>query len=256
MALWKIQDCRPMATNQEEESELVTSGNDPSGMEEVTDLDVAYDELEGMKQRLILLRNKILVPESDGFQDDFDDQEVEIGLTPESQQLLELHRHKCQLVLRVQEAKQHLDDSRKELKELDDWTCQLQSRINQARRKLVQFKEFKLRVKHQFGMCIERWEHHKTHKVDCTTFRRVMEEHVHKAENIRKSVLPLKCHKTNRDRISLELMMLRVFLHNLFGSMVKDFEFFCRHIDCIGSSPRLPATPSNSLYSIFQEASK
>jgi len=37
----------------EDESDLLTSGKDPSGLEEETDLDMAYEELEAMKQRLI-----------------------------------------------------------------------------------------------------------------------------------------------------------------------------------------------------------
>ncbi|XP_016940345.4 uncharacterized protein [Drosophila suzukii] len=241
----------------EDESDLLTSGKDPSGLEEETDLDMAYEELEAMKQRLILLRSQILSPKPDKCQD----LKVQEVLSPERLQLQELRRQKFQLICRFQEAEQHLKDTRLELQELEDWRCQLQSRILQMNRQVSQFEKFRPRVIHQFGLCLERWEHQKTHKMDCATFRKEMEAQVHRTDNTRKSEVPLKCHQHHRHQIRMELIMLRVFVHNLFEAMVSDFRFFCRQLSINFTresverpSPKLADTPSNSFCSFDAES--
>ncbi|EDV59731.1 uncharacterized protein LOC6541827 [Drosophila erecta] len=244
MSTSKTGQCRApgiLQLEEQEESDLLTSGRDPSDAEEETDLDAAYDELEEMKQRLIALRNKVVITNPDVCQ------ELKVR---EGGALQQLRDQKCQLICRLQEVTQHLEDSQKELKELETWCCQLQYRIQQANRQLDQFEDFKLRVIHQFGLCIERWEHQKTHKIDCATYRKEMEAHVHHADNSRKSVVPLKCHKSFRRRIRIELLLLRVFLHNLFETMVSDFKFFGRHMSINFSiepvhitSTKVPETP-------------
>jgi len=210
----------------EDESDLLTSGKDSSGLEEETDLEMAYEELEAMKQRLILLRSQILSPKPDKCQD----LKVQEVLSPERLQLQELRRQKFQLICRFQEAEKHLKDTRLELRELEDWRCQLQFRILQMNRQVSQFEKFRPQVIHQFGLCLERWEHQKTHKMDCATFRKEMEAQVHRTDNTRKSEVPLKCHQHHRHQIRMELIMLRVFVHNLFEAMVSDFRFFCRQL--------------------------
>lgn len=230
MSAWKIAPCRAPGIpklDEQEESDLVSSGIDPSDAEEETDLDAAYDELEEMKQRLITLRNKIIITNPDACQDP---RKIRDLWTPEGGELQELRDQKCQLICQLQEATQHLKDSQNELKELETWRCHLQSRIHQAKRQLSQFENFKLKVIHQFGLCIERWENQKTCKLDCTTYRKEMAAHILHADNSRKSVVYQKCHKSYRRRIRVELMLVRVFLHNLFEAMVNDFRFFSRHM--------------------------
>ncbi|XP_016957958.2 uncharacterized protein LOC108029966 [Drosophila biarmipes] len=259
-SLNKMADCRApgiLNLNLEEESDLLTSGKDPSGLEEETDLEMAYEELEGMKQRLILLRSQILSPKPDRCQD----MKVQEDFRPERLQLQELRRRKCELICRFQEADRHLKDVRLELQELDDWRCLLQSRILQIKRQLAQFENFRPRVIHQLGLCLERWEHQKTHKMDCAVFRKEMEAQVHSSDNSRKSVVSLKCHQRHRQQIRQELAMLRVFVHNLFEAMISDFQFFCRQLSInftrdsrgIDTSPRCPETPSNSVCSLDPE---
>ncbi|XP_039478874.1 uncharacterized protein LOC120443699 [Drosophila santomea] len=249
MLTWNKAQCRApgiVKLDEQEESDLLTSGRDPSDPEEETDLDTAYDELEEMKQRLIALRNKIIITNPDVCQD----MGVREHWPPERGELQELRHQKCQLFCRLREVTQHLEDSQNELKELEAWCCQLQSRLHQANRQINSFEDFKLKVIHQFGLCIERWEHQKTHKMDCATYRREMEAHVHHADNSRKSMVSHKCHKSFRRRIRIELLLLRVFLHNLFESMVSDFKFFSRHMSInfsIGSvhitTPKVSETP-------------
>ncbi|KAH8348469.1 hypothetical protein KR084_007852, partial [Drosophila pseudotakahashii] len=229
MSTWKIADCRAaglLKLNFDDESDLLTSGKDPSGVEEATDLDAAYEELEEMKQRLIQVRSKILNTKTESCQD----QKVQENFSPQRQQLIELRRQKCQLICRLKKVKNHLGATQKELEELEAWHCLLQSRIRQMNRQLSQFAEFRPRVIGHFGLCIERWEHQKTHKMDCTTFRREMESHVNHADNTRKSMVSMKCHQRNRRQIRVELAMLRILLHNLFEAMVSDFQFFCRQL--------------------------
>ncbi|XP_017001512.3 uncharacterized protein [Drosophila takahashii] len=259
METWKIADCRApglLKLNLEDESDLLTSGKDPSGLEEATDVDAAYDELEDLKQRLIQLRSQILNLKPDSCED----QKVPENFSPQRQQLLELRRQKCQLICRLKEVKSHLKDTHKELEELEGWRCLLQSRIKKMNFQLSQFAEFRPRVIGHFGLCIERWEHQKTHKMDCATFRREMESHVNHADNTRKSLVSMKCHQRNRKQIRVELAMLRILLHNLFEAMVSDFQFFCRQLSINFTrepvditSPNVPRTPTNSVSSFEAE---
>ncbi|XP_033153499.1 uncharacterized protein LOC117136620 [Drosophila mauritiana] len=262
MSAWKIAPCRAPGLpklEEQEESDLLSSGIDSSDAEEETDLDAAYDELEAMKQRLIALRNKIIVTNPDACQD----LKVRELWSTGGGELQELRDQKCQLICRLQEVTQHLKDSQNELKELEGWRCHLQSRIHQAKRQLSQFGDFKLKVIHQFGLCLERWEHQKTCKVDYTTYRKEMEAHILHADNVRQSVVHQKCHKSYRRRIRFELMLIRVFLHNLFEAMVNDFKFFSRHMSINfsigsipGTDPTAPETPINTVSSSDQESRK
>ncbi|XP_052841803.1 uncharacterized protein LOC128255924 [Drosophila gunungcola] len=259
MTTWKLPECRAVGLLAlEEESDVLTSGNEPTGGEEEPD---AYEELEEMKQRLILLRGKILSPELSRCQDVGDRKELTTR-TPESQQLELLRRQKCLLQCRLKEAKRHLEQTSREVKELEDWRCLLQSRILEIERKLSQFVEFKPRAIHHFGLCIERWEHLKSNKIDSTTYRQKMQAQALHADNSRKCVVPMNCHKNTRQLLRGELMMLRIFLHNLFEAMVSDFRFFCRQMSInftrlpsIDSpSPSSAETPTNSVASFEVEA--
>ncbi|KAI8037187.1 hypothetical protein M5D96_009936 [Drosophila gunungcola] len=238
MTTWKLPECRAVGLLAlEEESDVLTSGNEPTGGEEEPD---AYEELEEMKQRLILLRGKILSPELSRCQDELTTR------TPESQQLELLRRQKCLLQCRLKEAKRHLEQTSREVKELEDWRCLLQSRILEIERKLSQF----------------RWEHLKSNKIDSTTYRQKMQAQALHADNSRKCVVPMNCHKNTRQLLRGELMMLRIFLHNLFEAMVSDFRFFCRQMSInftrlpsIDSpSPSSAETPTNSVASFEVEA--
>ncbi|XP_017129257.1 uncharacterized protein LOC108147341 [Drosophila elegans] len=244
MTTWKIPECRAVGLLPlEEESDVLTSGNEPTGGEEEPD---AYEELEEMKQRLILLRSKILRPELSRCQD-VDDQKDLTTRTPERQQLELLRRQKYLLQCRLKEAKMHLEETSREVKELEDWRCLLQSRILEIKRKLSQFVEFMPRVKHHFGLCIERWEYLKSNKIDSTTYRQKMQAQALHADNSRKCVVPMSCHKNTRQHLRMELMMLRVFLHNLFEAMVSDFRFFCRQMNInFTRLPSIDTTPTNS----------
>ncbi|XP_044317828.1 uncharacterized protein LOC108050924 [Drosophila rhopaloa] len=257
MSTWKLDECRAIGLLKlEDESEVLTSGNEPSGREEMTD---AYEELEEMKQRLILLRHKILGSQPEKCQD-MGDHKDSTGRTRESLQLEELRRQKCVLKCRLKEATEHLEDTSREIEELENWRCLLQSRILQMKRKLAQFEEFKPRVIHQFGLCIERWEQQRIIKIDCATYREKVHAQIVHADNSRKCVVPMNCHKHNRQYIRVQLLLLRVFLHNLLDAMVSDFQYFCREMSITftrgivdNPSPKIAETPTNSIASLDVE---
>lgn len=233
---WNGGDCRAPGLAEiepeEEESELFSSGPEPTVGEEMEDLDGAYDELELIKQRLLQLRDILLPPQRDRCYQQQEEQEKEDTSfkSQESLQLIELRRQNCQMRCKLSTAYEHLNSSRQQIKELEGWRCLLQSRIQKMNQQLTKFEEFKVRAIHHFALCIERWEHQKTTKVDHVAYRNRMQKVVSHADNSRQCLVPLHCHKATRHHIRMELMLLRVFLHNLFEAMVNDFRFFCRQM--------------------------
>ncbi|KAH8279356.1 hypothetical protein KR026_007744 [Drosophila bipectinata] len=233
---WNGGECRapglPETEPEVEETELLSSGAEPSVGEEIEDLDGAYEQLELIKQRLLQLREILLPPQKDKCYQQQEEQEREDTSfkTQESLQLIELRRQNCQMRCKLATSYEHLNSTRKQIKELEGWRCLLQSRILDMSKQVTQFEEFKIRAIHHFALCIERWEQQKTTKVDHVTYRNRMQKVVYHADNCRQVLVPLHCHMAAREHVRMELMLLRAFLHNLLEAMVSDFRFFCRQM--------------------------
>ncbi|KAH8267118.1 hypothetical protein KR018_008135, partial [Drosophila ironensis] len=233
---WPTSECRapglpPELSGEEEESEVQTSGSDPVGAEEMHDLDGAYEELEQMKQRLLELRKLLLNPAPTQCEKDYEGDREDVSFkTFESLQLVELRRKNCQLRCQLKDLVQHLHNWRKEFAELEGWRCELRTRIQKMDKQLTDFDKFKVRAIEHFGLCIERWEQMKTSKLSNTDYQKRMREVVAHADNSRRSLVSLKCHKVTRHHIRSDLSQIRIILHNLFDAMMNDFRYFSRQM--------------------------
>ncbi|KAH8373029.1 hypothetical protein KR009_010582, partial [Drosophila setifemur] len=231
-SMWNLGECRALGLlrvqTEEEVSEVLSSGSEPNEEEETTDLDEAFDELEQIKQRLLQMRDKLLPPSANNCRTAGQANQENVSFNgPETLQLVELRRHNSQLKCQLRDMTEHLNSTRKELKELESWRCLLQTRIQKMNKQLALFAAFKPLATHHFGLCIERWEQLKIHKVGQFTYRERMQTLVNHADNSRKTLVSLHCHKSIRQQIRMELMLLRLFLHNLFEAMVSAFRFIC-----------------------------
>ncbi|SPP73093.1 uncharacterized protein LOC117578461 [Drosophila guanche] len=269
--MWNYGECRAPGLQQQEQSEeILSSGTEPTASvgeeEQQLDLEALYDELEAWKQRLWQLRSKLVVSpkqpcEAQAALEDTD----ESFLTIESRQLVALRRQNCVLRCQLQSMAAHLKDSRKELKEMDAWRCLLTTRIQRLRKELDVFGEFQLRAIHHFGLCIERWEQHKACKVENNVYRRRMRELIQHIDGSRVQLVPMHCHRQTSQHLRSEIVQTRIFLHNLYESMLAHLRFFHRqfsvkthvvppdtHTSFVSNSP---SSPANSLRSEFRDSS-
>ncbi|XP_022225625.2 uncharacterized protein LOC111076237 [Drosophila obscura] len=268
--MWNYGECRAPGLPQEE-SEILTSGPEPTCTggeeEEQRDLDALYDELEAFKQRLWVLRSKLVTSPKDQCEAqaalaDTD----ESFFTAQSRQLVALRRQNCVLRCQLQLMAAHLNDSRKELKEVDGWRCLLATRIQRMRRELDIFEEFKLQAIHHFGLCIERWEQHKACKMDNIVYQQRMRLLIQHIDGRRVQLVPIHCHRQTCQQFRTEIIQTRIFLLNLFESMLNHFSFFNRQFSVktyfvetdIQKSiiSNAPSSPPNSIRSEFRDSSE
>ncbi|XP_017145942.2 uncharacterized protein LOC108158222 [Drosophila miranda] len=267
--MWNYGECRAPGL-QQEESEILTSGPEPACTggeeEEQLDLDALYDEMEALKQRLLLLRSKLVTSPKDqchaqAAMEDTD----ESFFTAQSRQLVALRRQNCVLRCQLQSMAGHLNSSRKELKEMDGWRCLVATCIQRMRRELDTFEEFKLQAIHHFGLCIERWEQHKACKVDSNVYQRRMRELIQHIDGRRVQMVPMHCHHQTFQQVRMEIIQTRLFLYNLFDSMLCYFHFFNRQFSLRTSTwtaiqksitSVAPSSPPNSLRSEFRDSSE
>ncbi|XP_017838873.1 uncharacterized protein LOC108597060 isoform X2 [Drosophila busckii] len=237
---WYVGECRapglPGALEQsEEESEIISAsdGTELPDEEQETepDLQLAYDELESIKQQLKLLRSKVISTPADPCE-----QEVPLPLentdflTPQQQKLLQLRRSNCVLRCQLQKQAQHLYATRNEIKTLQTMRCRLHEQLQQMAKQLQQFDQFKLKAVHQFGLCIERNEQIKASKMDAKDFMDTMEASTKHNEGSTNAIVPLHCHEKLRSTLFVELIRMRIFLHTLFANMLDDWELYKRRM--------------------------
>ncbi|XP_032590717.1 uncharacterized protein LOC116805047 [Drosophila grimshawi] len=211
-----------------DEDEILSASGSIEDAEEEPDLDLAYDQLEAIMQRLKHLRGKLLLSPADPC-------ELELGtlseaedtccLTPNQLMLQQLRHRNCMLRCQLQRQAQHLHSSRKQLKLLESMRCQLNDRLQKMSAELNAFDQFKMSAQHQFGLCIERNEQIKASKIDEFDFRRHVRDVITQCHDKMSPLVPMRCHRQIRNNFSVELLLIRVFLHTLFSNMVEDWSY-------------------------------
>lgn len=231
LATWYKGRCHAPGILVEEESEIVDSTQCTAIADEEPELDLAYDELETIKRRLILLRDKLLISPDPCKQEIPAPVEDDTLLTPNQQELLQLRRSNCLLKCQLRKLMQHLHATRSQMKVLEATRCLVNSRLSKMTDELAKFEAFKKKSKDYFGLCIERNEQIKCCKVDDEDFASHMKSLVYHTESRMHHLVPMRCHYQLHYDLSMELVLIRIFLQSLFNNMIDDWNLCKRRVN-------------------------
>ncbi|XP_034477512.1 uncharacterized protein LOC117784026 [Drosophila innubila] len=223
LATWYKGKCHAPGILVEEESEIMDSTQCTVIADEEADLELAYDELETIKRRLITLRGKLLI-RSQSCEEEIPYQlEDATFLTQNQQHLMQLRRSNCVLKCQLRKLLQHLHATRSQMKVLEATRCQLNSRLTHMTEELTKFEAFKLKAMDYFGHCIERNEQIKSCKVNNEDFALKMKAMIYHTESRMRHLVPMRCHHQLHYDLSVELVLIRIFLQSLFSNMIDDW---------------------------------
>ncbi|KAM8711849.1 hypothetical protein ACLKA7_012368 [Drosophila subpalustris] len=220
---WYKGRCHAPGIIVEEESEILDSTQNTEILDEEPDLDLAFDELEAIKSRLLLLRGKLLVTPAPWEEEVPSQLEDASFLTPNQQQLLQLRRSNCVLKGQLRQLVQHLHATRSQMKVLEAMRGQLNSCLSKMTDELTKFEAFQSKARDYFGVCIERHEQIKSCKVDDEDFASKMQAMIYHTEARMRFVVPMRCHHQLHYHLSMELVLIRIFLQALFSNLMEDW---------------------------------
>lgn len=205
----------------ESESEVFVSSETIGEAEEEPDLDIAFDELEAIKRRLLEMRATLVQIPPDPC--------VLSTVTPQGKFLsapqiaMQQLRHENSILrCQVDRMVQHLMATRREIKSLEALRCQLGNRITSMSEQLHDFALFKQDAIHKFALCIERDAQIKACKVDHPDFGYNVTKVVRRNESTVNYLAPLRCHRQLIQTISWHMVFMRLFLHALLGHLVDE----------------------------------
>ncbi|EDW08604.2 uncharacterized protein LOC6578761 [Drosophila mojavensis] len=230
---YKGDACQAAGVISPEESEILSSSDfdDETVSAEEPDLNLPYQQLEAIKQRLKKMRAKLIYTPPDPCEQE--DDGVSAGeqadfLNQKQLQLQQLRRSNCLLRCQLQSRVQHLHRARKELLLVENMRCQLNKMLEKMVTEMNILEEFKVSVQHHFGLCIERNEQIKMSKIDCHDFSELVHDKTIRRMGHMRPLVPLRCHLQVRYNLNVELILLRVFLQSLFGNITEDWKLFNR----------------------------
>lgn len=206
----------------EEESEVFEESETLGEAEEEPDLDIAFDELEAIKRRLLEMRAMLVQTPLDQCVLSTVTSKGKFLTSPQLA-MQRLRHENCVLRCQMDRMVQHLMASRRELKTLEALRCQLGNRITSMSEQLHAFALFKQDAIHKFGLCIERDEQIKACKVNQYDFGFNVTKVVRHNESIVNYLAPLRCHRKLIQTITWHLVFMRLFLQALLGHMLDDF---------------------------------
>lgn len=205
------------------ESESVTfvSSETIGEAEEEPDLDIAFDELEAIKRRLLEMRATLVQIPPDPC--------VLSTVTPKGKFLTapqiamqQLRHENCILRCQMDRMVQHLMATRREIKSLEALRCQLRNRITSMSEQLHAFALFKQDAIHKFALCIERDAQIKACKVDQYDFGYNVTKVVRRNEATVNYLAPLRCHRELTQTISWHMVFMRLFMQALLSHIMDD----------------------------------
>ncbi|KAH8371028.1 hypothetical protein KR093_005943 [Drosophila rubida] len=221
---WYKGKCHAPGIIVEEVSETVDSTQETLFVAEEPDWNEAYDELESIKKRLLVLRSKLLVPPHDPCEKKFPEElEDESFMTPNQQLILELRRSNSELKCQLKKLMLHLQSTRSQIKTLEAMRCQMNKSFVKLSNELVNFQTFQTKAIEFFAICLERHEHIKMCKVDDEHFASKVQTMMHHTKARMRYLVPLRCHEHLHYDLSVELILMRIFLHSLFSNMMEDW---------------------------------
>ncbi|XP_017959163.1 uncharacterized protein LOC108653296 [Drosophila navojoa] len=230
---YKGDACQAAGVISPEESEILSSSGivDETVSTEEPDLDLPYQQLEAIKQRLKEMRAKLIYTPADPCEQEDDGTppgEPADFLTQKQIQLQQLRRSNCLLRCQLQSRVQHLHRARKELLLVENMRCQLNKMLDKMVNEMNILEEFKVSTQHHFGLCIERSEQIKMSKIDTHDFGELLNEKTLRMMGRVRPLVPLRCHLHVRYNLNVELILLRIFLQSLFGKFSEDWKLCMR----------------------------
>lgn len=205
----------------EEESEVFEESETLEEAEEEPDLDIAFDELEAIKRRLLEMRAMLVQTPPDACVLSTVTPRGKF-LTPPQVAMQRLRQENCILRCQMDRMVKHLMASRRELKKLEALRCQLGNRITSMSEEVHDFALFKQDAIHKFGLCIERDEQIKACKVNEYDFGYNVTRVVTRNESRVNYLAPLRCHHKLIKTISWHTVFMRLFLQALLGNVLDD----------------------------------
>ncbi|XP_034105059.1 uncharacterized protein LOC117568481 [Drosophila albomicans] len=227
---WYKGKCHAPGIIVEEEAEITENSEDTHFAAEEPDYDLAYDELESIKGRLLLLRSKLLITPPDPCEQKYPiPLEDESFRTPNQQLLLQLRRSNCVLKCQLQKLMQHLQTTRSQIKVLEAMRGQLNKCLGKMTSEVQKFQSFQQKAIEFFGICLERHEQVKMCKVDNEHFGAKVQAMMNHTQARLRYLVPMRCHNQLHYDLSVELILIRIFLHSLFSNMIEDWNHCKRH---------------------------
>lgn len=227
---YKGNTCQAAGLISPEESEILTSSYDYDSIDvEEPDLDTPYEQLEKIKTRLKELRDQLIYTPPDPCELDgasLSPKEDTCFLTVRQLQLQQLRRSNCLLRCQLQSRMQHLHRARKQLLLVQDMRCQLSSQLEKMIAEINVLEEFKVSAQHQFGLCIERNEQIKTSKIDRQEFSERIHDMYFRRVGSMRALVPLDCHMELRYTLNIELILVRIFLNDVFANLTEEFKLY------------------------------
>ncbi|KAH8300017.1 hypothetical protein KR044_008506 [Drosophila immigrans] len=224
LATWYKGRCHAPGIIVEEEAETVDISQPTQIASEEPDLDLAYDELESIKRRLVLLRSKLLVTPPDPCEKEIPTpMEDDSFRTPNQKLLLQLRRSNHVLKCQLQKLMLRLQTTRSQIKILEAMRCQMNKCMTKLSKEVDKFQGFQQKTIEFFGICLERHEQIKMCKVDSEDFAAKVQTMMNHTQARMRYLVPMRCHNQLHYDLSVELMLMRIFLHSLFSNMLDDW---------------------------------